>query len=172
MSIGTEFLQSSIANFKTLHTLGSKTLSQLTYEELHYQPTPESNSIAIIVKHLNGNMLSRFTDFLTTDGEKSYRNRDGEFEGDYTSKEALLDAWTAGWNVVFTTLTELKEDDLMRTVTIRKEPHTVILAITRQIQHYGYHVGQIVYAGKQIKDQEWQQLSIARGQSKAFDPLR
>ncbi|SFL43630.1 Protein of unknown function [Paenibacillus sp. 1_12] len=159
MSIGSIFLQTSIDTYKSTEKLGHKTLMQLSYAELHMQPSTESNSIAIIVKHLNGHMLSRWTDFLTTDGEKQSRDRDAEFEGGYASREALLEAWHSGWETMFETLNELKEEDLLRTITIRGESLTVIETVTKQLQHYGYHVGQIVYIGKQIKNTEWQQLS-------------
>ncbi|MEK3722381.1 DUF1572 family protein [Paenibacillus sp. FSL H8-0034] len=166
MSIGSILLQTSIDTFKSAERLGYKTLLQLSYEELHLKPSPESNSIAIIVKHLHGNMLSRWTDFLTTDGEKPSRDRDAEFEEGYDTREALLEAWGSGWELMFETLQDLKEEDLLRNITKRGEVHNVIQAISRQIQHYGYHVGQIVYIGKQIKDADWQQLSVPKKASR------
>jgi hypothetical protein len=168
MSIGNEYLNNAIRIFQSVQKLGDQTLLQLTQEELHWKPNEESNNIAIIVKHLHGNMVSRWSDFLTSDGEKPSRDRDGEFEGGYESRDALLEAWHAGWNQVFETMASLTEDDLLKTVTIRKSPLTVIDSISRQLQHYGYHVGQIVYLGKQIKDKDWKQLSVARGQSKSL----
>jgi hypothetical protein len=168
MSIGGEYLSNAIRIFQSVQKLGDKTLAQLSQEELHWKPNSESNNVAIIVKHLHGNMVSRWTDFLTTDGEKPSRDRDGEFEGGYESREALLEAWNTGWHRVFETMASLTEDDLMKTVTIRNSPLTVIDSISRQLQHYGYHVGQIVFLGKQIKDGDWKQLSVARGESNSL----
>ncbi|MED0676473.1 DUF1572 domain-containing protein [Aneurinibacillus thermoaerophilus] len=165
MSIQNEYLQCVIANFKTIKDLGEKTISQLDIEELHWCPTSQSNSIAIIIKHLSGNMLSRWTDFLTTDGEKPNRNRDDEFKGGYPTKKALLQAWENGWNTLFTTLHSLTENDLLKTIYIRGEAHSVVKAIQRQISHYSYHIGQIVYIGKQIKNENWSSLSIPKGKS-------
>lgn len=166
MSMGSEYLNNAIRIFQSVHKLGDQTLSQLTQEELHWKPNTESNNVAVIVKHLHGNMVSRWTDLLTTDGEKSSRDRDGEFEGGYESRDALLEAWSTGWHKVFETMASLTEDDLMKTITISNNPLTVIHSISRQLQHYGYHVGQIVFLGKQIKDGDWKQLSVARAPSK------
>ncbi|NHN28270.1 DUF1572 family protein [Paenibacillus agricola] len=168
MSIGSEYLKNATKIFHSVKKLGDGTLAQLTEEELHWKPSLESNHIAIIVKHLHGNMVSRWTDLLTTDGEKPSRDRDGEFEGGYASREALLEAWNVGWHTVFETMAALSEDDLMKTVMIRNSPLTVIDSISRQLQHYGYHVGQIVFLGKQIKDGEWKQLSVPRGESSSL----
>jgi Protein of unknown function (DUF1572) len=141
-------------------------MEQLNNEELNWSPSAESNSIATIVRHLNGNMISRWTDFLTTDGEKANRNRDMEFEGKYPSKEVLINSWSLGWQSVFHALDNLTEDDVLKIVYIRGETHTVLQAIERQTSHYAQHIGQIVYIAKQIKNEEWRTLSIPRGKSK------
>ncbi|MCH5584061.1 DUF1572 domain-containing protein [Shimazuella sp. AN120528] len=168
MHIGQHYLQTAITTFQSMKSLGDKTFAQLTHEELHFQPSSESNSIAVIVKHISGNTRSRWTDIFTTDGEKPDRNRDAEFEGNYESKKALLEAWETGWNILFTTLGSLKPDDLERKIKIRGEDHTVLQAIERQIAHYSNHMGQIVYIGKLIKNEEWKTLSVARGKSQEF----
>ncbi|WP_088067656.1 DUF1572 family protein [Gottfriedia luciferensis] len=168
MSIAKHFLSNSLKEFHGIKRLGDRAMAQLNNEELHWQPSTESNSIAIIVKHLSGNMLSRWTDFLTTDGEKPWRNRDVEFEGDYQSKDDLLADWNKGWNVVFSTLEGLTEKDVLKTITIRGEDHSVIEAIHRQISHYGYHIGQIVFIAKQVKNTEFESLSIPKGKSQQF----
>jgi len=144
-------------------------MAQLSEEKLFWQFNEESNSIATIVKHLNGNMLSRWTDFLTTDGEKESRNRDGEFENDISSKEQLLKLWEDGWSCLFTTLNSLKEEDFLTTIYIRNQGHTVIDAINRQLAHYPYHVGQLVFTGKMICNNHWKSLSIPKGNSQAYN---
>ncbi|PEJ60282.1 hypothetical protein CN692_03035 [Bacillus sp. AFS002410] len=168
MSIAKQFLSNSLKEFQGIKKLGDRSIDQLDNEELHWHPTSESNSISIIVKHLSGNMISRFTDFMTTDGEKPWRNRDVEFEGNYKSKDDLLTDWNKGWNVVFNTIESLKEEDVLKTVKIRGEEHTVLQAIHRQISHYGYHIGQIVYISKQIKNEKFTSLSIPKGKSQQF----
>jgi hypothetical protein len=149
--------------------LGDKSISQLTDEMLHWSPGETSNSIAQIVKHLRGNMLSRWTDFLESDGEKPWRNRDDEFVDDIQDKEQLIKYWQEGWKCLFNTLDELKESDLESIIYIRNQGHTVIEAINRQLSHYCYHVGQIVYLSKMITGQDWQYLSIPPGKSKEFN---
>ena len=158
--------------------LAEGAMAQLKDEQLFITLDPESNSIAIIVKHMAGNMRSRFTDFLTMDGEKPNRHRDQEFELDATTTRATLTTmWEEGWGQVFGAIESLKPDDVMRTVTIRGEPHTVLQAINRQIAHYAYHTGQIVFLAKHIRSSKWRSLSIPRGKSeevntklsKAFD---
>ena len=130
---------------------------------------PESNSIAVIVKHITGNMRSRFTDFLTTDGEKPDRHRDQEFElTPATTRTEVMRWWDNGWAIVLSAIDSLKPEDVMRTVTIRNEPHTVLQAINRQIAHYALHIGQIVFLAKHLRSGEWKTLSIARGKSKDF----
>ncbi len=165
----TEFLETIQKIFAQYKQLGEKTFAQLPPEKLFWQYNGESNSIALIVKHLHGNMLSRWTDFLTSDGEKDWRRRDAEFENDPVSKEELLRLWNEGWACLFSALEGLKKEDLDKTVYIRNEAHTVENAILRQIAHYSYHVGQIVYIGKMIADADWKSLSIPKGQSRQFN---
>jgi hypothetical protein len=162
------FLILSLDRFEQLRSMGTKTLEQLNDEQIHWLPDTESNSIAIIVQHLYGNMLSRFTDFLTSDGEKANRNRDGEFIEQRLSLVELQKRWDEGWDCVFSAIRLLTDADLDREVFIRGESHTVMEAILRQISHYAYHVGQIVYIGKHIKGIEWKTLSIPRGKSEQF----
>ena len=168
MNPGELFLEESIKSFKGLKSNAEKATEQLSDQELHWSFNEESNSIAIVMKHLAGNMLSRWTDFLTTDGEKPNRNRDGEFEDDFTSRAQLMEFWNKGWKVLTDTLNGLSEDDLLKTVTIRNEPHTVIRAIQRQLAHYAYHCGQIVYVAKQLRGKEFKTLSIPRGESAKY----
>ncbi|SYX83347.1 DUF1572 family protein [Paenibacillus alvei] len=160
--IAQHYLQVVNGRFLELKKMGERTFEQLEDEEWNWSYNVDSNSIAVIVKHMSGNMISRWTDFLTTDGEKDDRNRDGEFEDSITSREMLLDVWNRGWKVFLDTLQSLTVDDLIKTVTIRQQPHTVMEAIERQVSHYAYHVGQIVYAAKQLKSEEWSTLSIPR----------
>ena len=149
--------------------LAEGAMAQLQDHELFLTLDPESNSVAIIVKHMAGNMRSRFTDFLHSDGEKPDRNRDQEFEITLSTTRAdLTKWWEEGWARVFATLEGLKADDVMRTVTIRGEPHTVLQAINRQIAHYAYHTGQIVFVAKHIRSGKWRSLSIPRGKSEEF----
>jgi hypothetical protein len=144
-------------------------MAQLKDNELFTTLDPESNSIALIVKHMSGNMRSRFTDFLTTDGEKPDRHRDQEFEISPTTTRAdLTKWWEDGWERLFAAIEALKPDDVMRKVTIRGEPHTVMQAINRQIAHYAYHTGQIVFMAKHIRSAKWKSLSIPRGKSEDY----
>ncbi|MGN6267609.1 MAG: DUF1572 family protein [Ginsengibacter sp.] len=163
------FLESAKKYFNQQKSLGDKTLAQLSVENLLWQYNESSNSIAIIVKHLSGNMRSRWTNFLTEDGEKPWRDRDDEFEKAVDSKEELIQKWNAGWDCVFAALDALKEEDLTKTIFIRNEPQTVGDAITRQMAHYSNHVGQIVYVGKMCLDNNWVSLSIPKGNSKGFN---
>lgn len=163
------FLQDAIKRFKYYKELGDKTFAQLNDAEMLFQPSPDSNSIAIIVQHLYGNMLSRWTNFLTEDGEKEWRKRDGEFEAMTLSKADVLSFWNAGWDCLIKTLESLTEADLEKTITIRSEPLQVYDAILRQLAHYPYHVGQIVTIGKMIKDESFTTLSIAKNKSKDFN---
>ena len=169
MSIEEGFLKDSIKRFKYYKELGDKTFEQLEEHHFFYRPNEESNSIAIIVQHLYGNMLSRFTNFLTEDGEKEWRQRDAEFDAFDITKEDVLSFWNAGWNCVFTALESLKPADLLRTIYIRTEPLLVYDAILRQLAHYPHHIGQILYIGKMLKGKEWKTLSIARGASQVFN---
>lgn len=163
------YLQTIVADFKGIKKLGDRALEQLHEQDINRSPDPESNSVAIIVKHMSGNMISRWTDFLTTDGEKENRNRDDEFVDDIRSKEQLLAIWNQGWSVLLNSLTALTADDVLKTVYIRKEPHTVLKAIQRQVSHYSYHVGQLVYLVKHLQSVAWVSLSIPRNQSSAFN---
>src|SRR4030095_11295448 len=162
MSIGTEFLNTVIKRVKYYKDLADKTFAQLEEKDFHFRPNEESNSIAIIIQHIYGNMLSRWTNFLTEDGEKTWRQRDDEFEVHDYNKAKLLDLWENGWNCYLTAMQDLKEEDLLKTITIRNEKLTVIDAINRQLAHYPYHVGQILYIGKMIKDKDWKNLSMPR----------
>jgi hypothetical protein len=169
MDIGTFYLESAIKRFKEYKGLGDKTIEQLEDAEMHFQPNAASNSIAIIIQHMYGNMLSRWTNFLSEDGEKEWRKRDEEFEESKLSKEDLIKRWEEGWSVVLDTLEQLSSDDLLKTIYIRKQPLTVVDAINRQLAHYCGHVGQIIYLGKIIKSESWQTLSIPKNGSKAFN---
>lgn len=162
------FLNDSIKRFKYYKELGDNTFAQLEEKDFFYQPTGESNSIAVIIQHMYGNMLSRWTHFLTEDGEKEWRKRDAEFEHTVMSKEDLLSFWNAGWDCLLKTLESLQPTDLIKTVTIRTEPLTVYDAILRQLAHYPYHVGQIVYIGRMIRDTSWKSLSIPKGGSQSY----
>ena len=157
-----QFLHDAVKRFRMYKDLGDKTFEQLSDADFFYTSSPDSNNIAIIIQHLYGNMKSRFTDFLTTDGEKHWRNRDAEFEPQDIQKRDLIDFWNSGWETVFETITSLKPDDMMKEVTIRSEKLYVFDAILRQLAHYPYHVGQIVYIGKMIRDRDWKNLSMPR----------
>lgn len=163
------FIKNTIKRLRYYKDLGDKTFDQLEEKDFFYQPTKESNSIAIIVQHLHGNMMSRFTNFLTEDGEKPWRKRDAEFETIPTTKEEVLASWNAGWYCVFNALESLQPADLTKTIYIRTEPLTVYDAMLRQLAHYPHHVGQIIYIGKMIKDEQWKTLSIAKGNSNQFN---
>ena len=164
--IGKEFLNTAIRRLEYYKDLGEKTFDQLGNDDFHYQPNAESNSIAIIIQHLAGNMLSRWTNFLTEDGEKEWRQRDDEFNFHSYNKQQLKDLWEKGWTCFFNAVKSLSEDDLLKMITIRQEPLTVIDAINRQLAHYPYHIGQIIYIGRIIKNKDWKNLSIAKAQSK------
>lgn len=169
MKTDTYLIPSALAIFKQYKTLADKAIGQIPPSSLFIRIDPESNSIYIIMKHMSGNMQSRWTDFLTTDGEKSWRNRDAEFEEEPVSYEDAIVYWEKGWECLFNTLESLNESDLAKIVSIRGEDHSVMEAINRQIAHYAYHVGQIVFIAKVFKSSEWQTLSIARGQSEQFN---
>ena len=161
---------SSVKNqFEYYKLLGEKTFDQVTDEQLFWKFNEESNSIATIVKHLSGNMLSRWTDFFTSDGEKEWRKRDEEFENDIQSREEMLKVWNEGWNCLFNVIDHLTTDDLEKIIYIRNQGHSVVEAINRQLAHYPYHVGQIVFIGKMVMDEKWKSLSIPKGNSKAFN---
>jgi hypothetical protein len=168
MSVATAFLQSAIKRFREYKALGDNTLAQLTDTDLLFMPNEWSNSIAIIIQHLQGNMVSRWTNFLTEDGEKSWRRRDEEFEALPLPKAEILERWNEGWKVFLQALEALHEEDLLKTITIRSQPLLVIDAINRQMAHYSYHIGQIAYLGRWRKEAAWQSLSIPKGQSLDF----
>ncbi|MCB9081954.1 MAG: DUF1572 family protein [Lewinellaceae bacterium] len=163
------YLESMTKQFAYYQMLGDKAMKQVTPEQLFWMYNPESNSIAIIVKHLWGNMVSRWTDFLTADGEKSWRDREAEFDNDLASADDLWQKWEEGWQALFTALNALTEADLEQIIYIRNQGHTVMEAINRQVAHYAYHVGQIVFLARMIAGSQWQSLSIPRGQSDAFN---
>jgi Protein of unknown function (DUF1572) len=169
MSTSKEFLETAIRRLKYYKDLGDKTFEQLNDWDFHYQPNAESNSIAIIIQHMAGNMLSRWTNFLTEDGEKEWRQRDDEFEIHEYSKHQLVALWEKGWTCFLDALTSLKKKDLKKTVTIRQEPLSVIDAVLRQMAHYPYHIGQIVHIAKTIKGKNWNNLSIPKGASQAYN---
>jgi hypothetical protein len=168
-SLGTEYLQTAIRRLRYYKGLGEKTFDQLMDADMHFKPNEASNSIAVIIQHVAGNMLSRWTNFLTEDGEKTWRRRDDEFEVHEYSKQQLLELWEKGWDCFLNALSSLTENDLLKTIYIREEPLLVIDAINRQLAHYPYHVGQILYIAKIIKDTAWQSLSIEKGRSEAYN---
>jgi hypothetical protein len=163
------FLQSAIKRVTYYKDLGDKTFAQLSEADFHFVPNKENNSIAIIIQHMAGNMLSRWSDFLTTDGEKDWRNRDTEFEEQHLSKQQLINFWEKGWACFLDSLNAPSAGDLLKTIYIRQEAVLVADAINRQLAHYPYHVGQIVYIAKIVKDQQWQTLSIAKGNSQQYN---
>ena len=164
-----EYLPGTIKQFQYYRMLGEKTFEQLTDEQLFWQYNPESNSIATIVKHLSGNMLSRWTNFLASDGEKEWRDRESEFQNDISNREDMMMKWNEGWECLLHSLSSLQENDLSKIIYVRNQGHTVLEAINRQLAHYPYHVGQIVYIGKMARDNQWKSLSIPRGSSAAFN---
>jgi hypothetical protein len=164
-----DYLQSSIKQFEYYKMLGEKTFAQVSDEALFWQYNEESNSIATIVKHLWGNMLSRWTDFLTSDGEKEWRKREEEFENDITTRKEMMDKWNEGWACLFNTLNSLTGSDLDKIIYIRNMGHSITEAINRQLAHYPYHIGQIVFIGKMASENNWQSLSIPRGKSKEYN---
>ena len=173
MTIPEDFLRSANRQFLYYKTLGEKAIDQLEPEQLFVSLNDDTNSIATIVKHLHGNMLSRWTDFLTTDGEKESRNRDGEFNASTAlskqTKEQILSLWNEGWACLFNTLNSLKPEDLSKIIYIRNEGHTVLEAINRQLAHYPYHVGQMVFYAKILKKSEWTSLSIPKNKSNDYN---
>jgi hypothetical protein len=165
----TSYLEDSLTLFRYCKKQAEGAMAQVTDEQLFAALDPEANSIAIVVKHMVGNMRSRWTDFLTSDGEKPDRNRDTEFEDAPPTREALMALWQAGWDCVFHALEPLSEADVDRRVTIRGEAHSVMQAINRQIAHYSYHVGQIVLLAKHYQHSQWRSLSVPRGKSADFN---
>ncbi|MEO1655237.1 MAG: DUF1572 family protein [Bacteroidota bacterium] len=168
-SPASNFLDSTRKLFRYYKELGDKTLAQLDDHHIHQQPSSESNSISIIVKHLSGNMLSRWTNFLAEDGEKSWRNREEEFIDSIQDKKELMEVWEKGWSRLFEAIDPLVEADMTRLVYIRNEGHTIIEAMNRQLGHYAYHVGQMVFVGRWLVGASWQSLSIPKGKSQAFN---
>jgi hypothetical protein len=169
-SLGKHYLKDSISSLRAYKKLAEKALDQLQEDEFFIALDDEANSIAVIMKHMAGNMFSRWTDFLTTDGEKPDRNRDMEFVIEpKTGKEDILTYWERGWQRVFDALELLRQDDLGKKVLIRGEAHTVVQAINRQLMHYAYHIGQIVFLAKHFRSAEWKSLSIPRNRSVEFN---
>jgi hypothetical protein len=176
MIVSEDFLRSANGQFLYYKTLGEKAMAQLEPEQLFISLNEDTNSISVIVKHLHGNMLSRWTNFLTTDGEKEWRNRDDEFIDDTSTSLSMTDKriqmlqnWNEGWDCLFNTLNNLKPEDLSKIIYIRNEGHTVLEAINRQLAHYPYHVGQIVFYAKLLKKSDWESLSIPKNKSKEYN---
>ena len=168
-SIVTHYLEEARRQFRGHKRLAEGAFAQLRDEQFFVTIDPEANSIATLVKHIAGNMRSRFTNFLTTDGEKPDRHRDQEFElSPNPTRAEVMRWWEQGWEIVFSALASLKPEDVERTVTIRGEPHTVLQAINRQIAHYAYHIGQIVFLAKHLQSHEWKSLSIPKGKSEEY----
>ena len=157
-----------IARFKAYKEMAEKAFGQVSDNQLHQPLDENTNSIAVIVKHMAGNLRSRFTDFLTSDGEKPDRNRDSEFEDPPSTRQALLALWEQGWQYLFGALEPLSDPDFERTITIRGEPHSVMQAVNRQVAHYSYHCGQIVFLAKHFQHENWVSLSVPRGKSEEF----
>lgn len=165
----TSYRKDSIDLFRYYKKLGDRAMAQCPDAGLFTELDAESNSIAIIVKHMSGNMRSRWTDFLTSDGEKPDRNRDSEFEEPPGTRAELMEIWARGWNLLFAALEPLSDTDLTRTITIRTEPHSVMQAINRQVAHYSYHVGQIVYLSRHFAGENWKTLTIPKKKSAEFN---
>lgn len=163
------YLSSAIKQFEYYKSLGDKTIQQLQFDDIQKEFAKDSNSIAIIIKHLVGNMLSRWTNFLTEDGEKEWRHRDKEFENTFQNKNELLHYWEKGWDCLFDAIKPLKNEQLEDIIYIRNQGHTVTEAINRQIAHYSYHIGQLVFLGKLIKGNDWVSLSIPKGKSGSYN---
>jgi hypothetical protein len=170
-SIVENYLADALLSFRNYKKLAERAIEQVSDEEFFVQIDPESNSIAIIVKHIAGNARSRWRDFLTSDGEKPDRNRDTEFELIRDTRESLMQFWQSGWQTLFDNIETLTEGDFSKTVTIRGEPHTVVEAINRQMTHYAMHVGQIVFLAKHLRSREWKTLSVPRGLQGSINSL-
>lgn len=166
------YLESVKKQFLYYKLLGEKAINQLAEEQLFLALNDDTNSIALIVKHLSGNMLSRWTDFLTTDGEKDFRNRDAEFENNWSTKEEVMAHWDKGWNCFLNSLESLQPEQLNTIIYIRNEGHTVMEAINRQLAHYPYHIGQIVFSAKQLKNRDWESLSIPKNKSQSYNATK
>jgi Protein of unknown function (DUF1572) len=170
-AIGNHYLDEAKRGLRGHKRLAEGAIEQLTDDELFRVPDGESNSVAVIMRHINGNQRSRFRDFLTSDGEKPDRNRDSEFEAPAVSRFELMDSWERSWQLVFDALASVTPDDLLKIVTVRGEPLTVLQAIQRQVAHYAYHIGQVAFLAKHWKGSDWQTLSIAKGKSNAPEAL-
>lgn len=164
-----DFLETTLRLFQYYKHLAEKAIGQISDNHLNFQPNNETNSIAIIVQHLQGNMLSRWTDFKTTDGEKPWRDRDAEFEVVILNRQSILQKWEDGWQCLFAAITSIREEELNNIIYIRNEGHTIQEALMRQVAHYGYHVGQIVLLAKMFDSEKWESLSIPRNHSKAYN---
>ena len=170
--VHTNFLESAKMLFAHYKWLGERTFEQVDEAAIQWRPNETSNSMALLVHHMSGNMISRFTDFLSTDGEKPWRNRDLEFEQSYPDKRSMLAAWEKGWACVMETMNNLSPDDLHKLVYIRNEGHTVLEVIQRQLTHYATHVGQIMAIAKWIAGDKWKSLTIPKGETKAFNAVK
>jgi len=166
------YIRSVKNQFTQYKALAEKAIDQVPDEKIDWQFNPETNSIAIIVKHMAGNMLSRFTDFYISDGEKKWRDRDAEFENEKLSRERLKALWDEGWACLFQVLDGLSAADLSKIIVIRKEEHTVVEALNRQLTHYAYHAGQIIFIAKMALDSQWKTLSIAKNASREFNATK
>lgn len=169
MEAANSYLESVRKQFLYYKTLGEKAIAQLEPKQLFVAVNEDTNSIAVIINHISGNMLSRWTDFLTSDGEKTWRNRDTEFESVLTTKEEVLNCWNKGWNCFFDAIDNLKPEQLSEIIYIRNEGHTVVEAINRQLAHYPYHIGQIIFYAKMLKQSEWESLSIPKNKSISYN---
>lgn len=163
------YIKSVLFEFKRYKTLGDKTFAQVNEKDIHWVNSAYDNSIAIVVKHIVGNMFSRWTNFLTEDGEKTWRNRESEFNEAYGSKSEMIQAWEKGWQCLFDALESITSDNFDSEIKIRNEAHTIFEAVNRQLAHYANHVGQIVYIGRMIKGNKWISLSIQKGGSEEFN---
>ncbi len=168
-SFYSDYLSDAIQSFRNYKKLAERAIEQVSDEEFLATIDSESNSLAVIFKHIAGNLHSRWKDFLTTDGEKPDRLRDTEFEMISDTRDSLLEFWETGWKTLFDTLDKLSEQDFARTITIRGEPHSVVGAINRQLTHYSYHIGQIVFLAKRLKSSDWKTLSVPRNRSAQFN---
>ena len=169
METSAAYIESVKNQFLYYKMLGEKSMHQLAPEQLFLMVNEDTNSIATIVKHLAGNMLSRWTDFMTTDGEKEWRHRDAEFDNDLTTKDDVMQLWEKGWDCFLLALNSIEPEHLAYIIYIRNEGHTVIEAINRQLAHYPYHIGQIVFSAKQLKNSSWDSLSIPRNASNSYN---
>ena len=163
------YLKDALASFRNYKKMAEKAMAQVSDEEFFRALDAEANSIAVIVKHIAGNQISRWTDFLTSDGEKDFRNRDTEFEMIGDTRESLMEFWETGWQMLFSAIEPLKAEDFSRFVTIRGEPHTIVEAINRQLTHYAYHIGQITFLAKHFRSSDWKTLSVPRNKSAEFN---